>query len=401
MKRILFVDDEPMILDGLRRMLRGMRNEWEMHFVDSGEAALALLAQTPCDVVVSDMRMPAMNGAQLLNQIKLRHPEILRIVLSGHAEADMVMQAFGVTHQYLLKPCEQGTLREAIARACRLQEALHSTRVQQVIGGIDHLPTLPATYQQLVSCLRSPDCSLAEVGRIIGDDVGMTAAILKIVNSAYFGLTKPIASIERAVTFLGLEAVMALVLEHGVFGAAQPPEVPGFDLQALRRDSLRAAAAARAIAKLEPALMESCDEAFLSGVLHDVGTLALALYLPGNYVEVGTHRQQHGVPWHEAERAVIGVSHAEAGAYLLGLWGFQNPVLEAILFHETPEDAPTSGISLVTALHVGHAIASHPERENPADLAPELRPGYLERVGALDRWPAWREACLKVLTETA
>lgn len=397
MKSILFVDDEPMILDGLRRMLRSMRNEWDMHFADSGAAGLALLANTPCDVVVSDMRMPGMNGAQLLTEIKSRFPDTLRIVLSGHAEADMVMQAFGVTQQYLLKPCEQATLRETITRAFRLRELLTNEQIKRVIGKIDSLPVLPDVYQELVACLRSPDASIAEVSRIIGQDVGMTAAILKVVNSAYFGLQKSIANIERAVTFLGIESVMALVLEHGIISGAQVPDMAGFSLESLRRDGLRTAAAARAIARVEPTLAETQDEAFLSGVLHDIGRLVLAMGLPREYAEVGVYQQQQGVRRIEAERAVIGTTHPEAGAYLLGLWGFPNSVLEAVLFHETPGEAPTESLSLLTAVHVAHAFASHPDCHDPADPALALDLAYLGKACVMDRWRPWRDECLKVL----
>ena len=119
-KRILFVDDEPMILQGLQRMLRPLRDEWDMVFVDGGEKALAAMAESTFDVVVTDMRMPVMNGAQLLTEIRKRHPSTVRLILSGHADKDLVSQCLGVAHQYISKPCDPEQLKTTIRSACLL-----------------------------------------------------------------------------------------------------------------------------------------------------------------------------------------------------------------------------------------------------------------------------------------
>lgn len=398
MKQVLFVDDEPMILDGLRRMLRGMRQEWEMHFAESGPAALELLARGPFDVVISDMCMPGMNGAELLAEIKRLYPDIIRLVLSGHAETDVVMQAFGVTQQYLAKPCDQQTLRGTVDRALTLKQRLNNDSVKRVVGSIDALPSLPVVYQELVACLKSPDASLAEVGRIISGDVGMTVGILKVVNFAYFGLPKPLAAIERAVAFLGLETVMALTLEHGLFGGGQDlPAIPGFSLDQLRRSSLATAAVARVLARQETVTEHLTDEAFITGVLHDMGQLVLVSGMPERYGKVGELAQSKGLAWHEAEQELLQTTHAEAGAYLLGLWGFPNPVVEAVLFHTAPSQAPTQGWGLPGLIHVSCSLAAHPEVADPDDPILGLEPGYLEGLDLKDRWPAWQEACRPML----
>ena len=105
-KRLLFVDDEAMVLSGLRRALHGMRAEWDMHFVDGAEAALKILDEMPFDVVVSDMRMPKMDGAQLLERVKMRHPDVIRMVLSGQSSRAAVLRSLAPAHQFLSKPCD-------------------------------------------------------------------------------------------------------------------------------------------------------------------------------------------------------------------------------------------------------------------------------------------------------
>ena len=99
-----------MVLRGLRRMLHSMRKDWEMQFAGGAEEALAFLAANPFDVIVSDMRMPKMNGAELLNEVKKRYPKTIRIIFSGFADQELVMRCVGGTHQYITKPCEANTL---------------------------------------------------------------------------------------------------------------------------------------------------------------------------------------------------------------------------------------------------------------------------------------------------
>ena len=103
--RVIFIDDEPNILSGLKRILRPLRNEWQMEFKDGGQAALESLAETPCDVVVSDMKMPGMDGAQLLSAVKDQYPNSIRIALSGETDSHMIYRCVQHAHQYLAKPC--------------------------------------------------------------------------------------------------------------------------------------------------------------------------------------------------------------------------------------------------------------------------------------------------------
>ena len=190
MIRILFVDDEKNILDGLRRAMHCMRSEWDMSFAASGAEALESLSRAPADVIVTDMRMPGMNGRDLLFEVKRLYPEAVRFILSGYANKTSIMEVVGSAHQYLSKPCEAITLKAAITRSFALRGLLQDERLVQKIGRIDTLPTLPGTYQRIVACLRGPDPELAEIAGIISSDVVMTAMILKLANSAFFGAGK-------------------------------------------------------------------------------------------------------------------------------------------------------------------------------------------------------------------
>ncbi|TDJ44535.1 MAG: HDOD domain-containing protein [Gammaproteobacteria bacterium] len=278
MQRILFVDDEPSVLQGLERALRPMREKWEMHFVDAGVAALDACTRHDFDVVVSDMRMPGMDGAQLLSEIKRLYPDTIRLILSGHSDSQMILQTLGATHQFLTKPCDPSTLQTAVERASALKNLL------------------------------------ADIGAVIANDIGMTTNILKLVNSAFFGLTQPISSIERAVSFLGMGTITALVLGEGVFSEFDSQQMAAdFDTRALWQHSMRAAALAKSIATHEKLDRMTIDDAFLAGVIHDIGKLVLATEMPAEYGEVIRRVGNQAAYSDAVERELMGATHAEAG----------------------------------------------------------------------------------------
>src|ERR1700758_5310713 len=142
-ERILFVDDEPMVLDGVRRSLHAMRKDWEMSFVNSGHEALEAMAGQTFDIVVTDMRMPGMDGAQLLEEVKKRSPQSLRVILSGQSDRETILRSVNPTHQYLSKPCDGEELRTRLMRAFALKDLLENPELKGLVSKLDSLPSLP------------------------------------------------------------------------------------------------------------------------------------------------------------------------------------------------------------------------------------------------------------------
>jgi len=188
MKRVLFVDAEPKVLDGLRRLLHPMGSEWEMTFVGSGSKALSQLAANPFDVVVTDIRMPEMDGVELLERVSRQYPRVVRIVLSGQADDETSMRVVDLAHQCLAKPCDPDILKRALNRSCALRDIVGDPTIQALLARIDHLPSMPGILVELVREIRSPQASFQKVATIMTKDVGMTSKILQLVNSAFFGL---------------------------------------------------------------------------------------------------------------------------------------------------------------------------------------------------------------------
>src|SRR5579863_2413558 len=205
--RILFVDDEPLILEGLQRSLRPFRKEWSAAYAAGGEEALAMLQREPFDVIVTDMRMPGMDGAMLLAEVTCRYPDILRMVLSGQSDLESVVKSAGATHQYLTKPCSIEVLRNVVNRTVSLRQLLNNASLMQVVSRMRSIPSVPPLYVELTHCLKSRDGSLDKASAIIQKDMGMSAKVLQLANSGLFGAPGRIGCTREAVSYLGLETI--------------------------------------------------------------------------------------------------------------------------------------------------------------------------------------------------
>ena len=399
--RVLFVDDEQMVLDGLRRMLRGRRREWEMHFACGPAQALELLDRITFDVVVADMRMPGMDGAELLGLVRDRQPQAVRIILSGHSDVDLILRSVGSSHQYLTKPCDADLLQRTISRACSLKELLASERLREVVGGLESIPSVPHVFRELVQRLESPDASMKEIGRLISHDIGMTAQLLRIVNSSYFGVCSRISDPERAVVFLGLSTLSSLVLGTKLFEGIDGDVIERTGLGPLWPHSVTVAAGARRLVDIRRGDTKMAEDAFAAGMVHDAGILVLAQNLTNDYAEVVRRARTGDAPLHVIERAVLGVDHQAVGAYVMNLWGLPSPVVEAVAFHHCPADCGDADFSALTAIHIADAwdIGEGPRRDH-VPPAP-LDEAYLERAGCADSLVEWREALAEAGSQLA
>jgi HD-like signal output (HDOD) protein len=391
MRQVLFVDDEPLVLDGLKRMLFNMRREWDMRFAASGNEALQMMAQAPAEVVVSDMRMPEMNGAQLLNEVMRRHPKTVRFILSGYSDMEMIMQCVGGTHQFLSKPCDGKTLKNVVGRALEMDSWVNNDNVKALVSKMGALPSLPSLYFEIMRELGSPENTLDRVGETIAKDPGMTAKMLQLVNSAFFGLGRQITDPTEAVLQLGLETIKSLVLGIHVFTELEPAKSGPISAEALWRHSLATAGAARRIAQLERQEKRIVEESFTGGLLHDIGRLALLANVPKEYREAFEKAKQTGRSLVDAEREVFGTSHEEVGGYLLGLWGLPVSLVESAVYHREPSQCFTKVFTPLTAVHVANVLAQEESALPCAASRAQLDQAYLTGLGFWGRVNAWRE----------
>lgn len=406
-KRVLFVDDEPNVLDGLQRMLRRQRGEWEMTFVTGGQEALNHLKAHETDVIVSDIRMPEMDGVTLLTRVREQYPGIVRIALSGFSDQEMLLRSTGPVHQFLAKPCDADALRDTVVRACALRELLAGANVQSIVSSIRSLPAMPALYQKVVEVLASPEGSVGEVGLLISRDVGMTAKVLQLVNSAFFGLRHHVTSAEQAVALLGMDTVKALVIGLGTFSDFEKNGPSDLPIERISYHSTRVANVGHRIAQGQGGGGTLVDDALMAGMLHAVGVLVFLANFRQEYREVRKLMAAEPVSLIAAESQVFGVSHAEVGAYLLGIWGLPDAIVEAVAFHNTPLRCVNQAFSAMTATHVANALVHEREVKmelrtvgNPAQQA-QVDETYIEQLQLTSHLPKWREICASIVAEKA
>lgn len=398
-QNILFVDDEPNMLASLRRMLHGMRGQWNMSFAQGGEEALAIVARTPQDVIVTDMRMPGMDGGQLLARVQEISPATVRIILSGHSDMGMVLKAVKPAHQYLSKPCGAEELKEAVVRALALGTVLTDESVKRIISRIDTLPAVPALFVKLVEELNREDPSPRRIGDLISEDVGMSAGILKVVNSSFFGLRTHVSSPHQAVNLLGTDTIKALVLSVHLFSRHESESGLAFSFPGLWRHSAVTAALAKAIAETDSRDPRMADHCYIAGLLHDVGKLVLACHFTDGYARVLGRVRSENRPVHEVEKEDLEVTHAEVGAYLLGLWGLPSVVVEAVFHHHAPARHSDVGFTPLAAVHVANSLEHELVVLGKGYALHPLDQDYLAAQGLDGRLPLWREACERRLQE--
>lgn len=398
MKRVLFVDDEPKILDGLRRMLRRQRFVWEMAFASGGEEAIAMMESSSFDVVVSDMRMPGIDGAALLKIVSEKYPQLLRIVLSGYTELESSYRAVPFAHQFLLKPCDAEMLISAIEMGTRLTDTLHSEPMAKIVGALGQLPSAPRIYSELRLALADSEGPIDRIVKIVEKDVAITAKLLQLVNSAFFGTSHTVADTKTAVMYLGLKTLHDLVLSLEIGRAFEcKRRLEGFAIERFQQHSNLTASIAARISEAG----NFPGYVMAAGLLHDAGKLVLADRMAEHFARAIAVAGRESRPLFSVEEELIGVSHAEIGAYLLSLWGLPYPVVEAVAHHHHPERILSGAWNPAKAVYVANLLAHEhagPGGEVGLTHSP-IDPALVESAGGAERLRGWHDVAAALATE--
>lgn len=361
--RILLVDDEPRVLEALERMVFELQDTWEIACAPGGREALDLLRSNDFDVVVSDMRMPGMDGAELLGEVHRTHRHVMRFVLSGQTDRGSALRASRVAHQFLTKPCSAEALVDAIVRAHELNARIASPEVRALVNGIERLPSVPALYRDLQALIADDGANVDSVAGVISKDPAMAAKLLQLVNSGFFCRGARINDVRGAVVRLGLTVVSELVLLVGVFGSIDCAMTEA-EIVAFQESAARAARVAHAIAKPEDAA-----DASTAALLGDIGRLVLAC-----------RSASAGPLEHE-------VRSRDAGAYLLEMWGLPQGIVTAVASLDDLSLDPGRKLGLSATVHAACRIVSG----EPIDEA------YYASMGATEQLAAWRVTASTVL----
>jgi len=421
MRKILFVNNDPVATQKLKKMLSTMCPDWEIEVAVSGAEVLNLMSKSPFDVLVSDLRIQGMDWIELFKTVSERHPETVRIIHSESSD----LRSTVIIHQFLKKPCSAETMKNTILRTYKLQELLRNKILRKTVAGIKNLPSLPQVYNSIVAEMQSPEASLKKVGHLISQDISMSAKILQLVNSAFFALPQKITDPQQASVFIGLETLKSLVLSIHVFSSlAKDAELYGFLPVKMWQHSLRTGKLAGDIARSENADRIVVDEARISGMLHDIGKLIILMEMPKQFIDVMNLVDTTGCCSTEAEYSILDTSHAEMGAYLLGLWGLPGSVVESVAFHhkpskliepmsimspettkndsekqeskdvnleKQPSEKHSTSFTALTAVHIANALTMQEDCSSDTTYFPYVDMSYLKTLGLTDKLPEWVE----------
>lgn len=384
MRRVLLVDDEPRVLEGLGRQLRPLRRRWQVEMVSDGQTALESVAAAPPEVIISDMMMPGMDGAELLSRVREDHPEVIRMVLSGHMGEGSILRAVSVAHRTLTKPCPADCLRGILEQVDRLCQLVPREAACRALSSLD---TQPMPAQTLARVRQAPDgeAALSTLRDLALGDPTLAATMLHLANLDALGCREPTLSVERAVERVGPSALIRLCDEHDFFRLAEDP--PPADPRPARIARL-----AREIAGPEHGPI-----AHAAALLEDFGIQLFARLHPDRYRSLLQRCEDDPTRCPRRQRETLGCTAPELAAYLLGIWGLPARLVSAIEHHREPTRCAGEMDPVLAAVHAATAVvdeAMGPAEGSCAPLA--LDPTIAQQLGASENRERWR----RLLNET-
>ena len=373
MIKILFYDPETNVLSGLRRFFHTMRSQWEMTFTSDQQEALKRIQEDCPTVLVADVSDQNGSGLELLRFAKEQMSECIRIGISASLDESVSIQAIYPTHRFLAKPFDGNELKAVIERALAMRERIDNNHLLKIISRIDQLPSPPEIYLQINQALAEENVSVNHIAELIKNDPNMTAQILKIVNSAYFGLFDNIDSVQRAIILLGFDLIKNLVLSIHLFRGIQLSGKETELVEQIGSHSTNVAMATMEIVKRSQEFHRLSQLAFSVGILHDVGKLIFLQAFGDEYFSLWQKAGEEGAPLWKLEQQKYGLTHADTGAYLLGLWGLPEHLVQHVAASHSsqtehyPSDFLLRVLRTVDAVEI--AVARNQEPEIPDDLA--------------------------------
>ncbi len=364
--RLLFVDDAPSILHGLENALFDREEEWDLTFLDDPFAAAARVERGEVDILISDMRMPGLDGRELMLRAQEHAPAAYRIMLSGTTEWALAEETLTVAHEFLSKPCGDAALMRAPGHGVDLVTR-HSPAVRQHLGRLALLPPRPALFDEL-SLLAVQDASADRLVELLELDVGLSAKLLHLAHTAFFSGGGPIHTVADAVQHLGVPSVRRLV-ESAEAYVAPTPQIAEV-IESLNAHSVQVAERAAAI--VPPPLRA---QARTAGLLHDVGELIIAQAAPALYHAAVPHPHDTDPARLSEERRAFGFHHAELGAALLQMWNIGGGPAAVAAHHHGPARGPDEHRTVLWAVY----LAALEPGADPVAGPPEVAP-------LVDRW---------------
>ncbi len=343
---VLFVDDDEDLLYSVKRMLYALRNVWTLHFALSGKKAIEIIESNKIDVVVCDIRMP------VLKYLQENFPSIIRIVLSGYSDQKSILETTKYAHQFLSKPTDTITIINKIQSVFDAKAYLRNEELRSQIAGFQDIITLPDVYIKLEKEISKEEIEIEKIAQIVKSDPLLVAKLLQIINSAFFALPVHITKVVDALSYLGINILKSLVLHICSYNAQNYPPKTKNTIERIASHSLQTASTAKKISKYFDLSKEISDDAYLAGILHDIGKLII-IKKQGDSEFFDNEEYSGNI---QKENEIFGFDHVAAGAYLLSIWGIPEPIVEAVAFHHDPSKCSFSNNSALLPVYLSNAL---------------------------------------------
>lgn len=341
----MFVDDEKFILRSLRRLFK--TENYNTIFMNSGKEALEYLEENSIDLIVSDIRMPNMDGYELLSHVKERYPKVLRVALSGFTESRTIYKLIekNIAKIYLFKPWDNDELKGDIHRILEFEDTLRDNKILELINNLDSIPSLPQLYQDLTSMIEK-NASIEEVGKVIEKDQAISSKVLRLANSAFYG--RKTGDVSQAIMGIGLNNLKNLVLASSFFkpGEDEIAELDKLWQHSVNTNKLTVMIYDKLLGKKIPALYGS------AGLLHDIGCVIFYMFFKDKYTNLS--KEENEVSLLEREKEHFNITHQDIGAYLLNWWELPYAYSEAAMYHHMPSDDRVVNKELVSVVHIAN-----------------------------------------------
>jgi HD-like signal output (HDOD) protein len=393
-RQILYVA-EPSRNATFEAELLGINPAWTVAISESATQAITQLRQRTFDAVVTNDQLADMDGFRLLDMVQQQHPQMHRLIFADLTDAKTVLKTTGITHQCIPKPANSRVLQNVLERVFNLNIWLSNPSVRQLLGRLKLVPSPPDLYLAIIRVLRDPNGDLDEVSSRAAQDPAITARLLQLANSAALGLRHKVVNVGEAIGYLGLETTRSLVLLAHAFNHCNSSRKPTPHIERLWKHSLQTGSLARRIAREEAASHSVMDEAFLAGLLHDIGELLLMVNLPQEYEVVLNKALKTRAPIWQIEWEQFGATHAELGAHLMAIWNMPLSVVEALALHHHPTRLLSHDFGPLAAVHVADVFEQ--ELASAEESGSHLELDYLSDLGLSDRLDHWRAACREEL----
>jgi HD-like signal output (HDOD) protein len=302
---------------------------------------------------------------ELFRDVASAAPMSLRVAAIPEMEVWRAVRTSSLAHQVVSARSDVGIVTDVCERSLSVSSVLSNPKLLDVISETRGLSAPPELWHRLSEVLANPSSGAQEVAAAVATDPAITAQVMRMANSAFFGLSRKVERLEDAVSLLGLTLIRALVLEAEV-SMSFAPTVPGFQRRLVQHHATGVANIARLVAG-----RSSAADAFLAGFLIDIGLILLASSKTAKITELVTRSKSESLSIHTIEREVLGFTHGELGACLLGLWGLPMTVVEAVaLHHETPDFKGLMSVREI--VFIARDAANRSEFRDPYDMASHL-----------------------------